>query len=107
MIYGNKLRSLLRIKIFAQGEGTVNSLGGLRPDTVQANITGNLRSFWKILNDDGYILNWSGEVRFIKNKSLDEYEAIGPMLVITLVYEGGGAIECFTSSGLSMIFLSL
>jgi len=39
-----------------------NSLGGLRPDTVAANISGDIKSFWKVLNDQGQILNWSGEV---------------------------------------------
>ena len=63
LVYGNKLRpSGIRIRIYAHGEGTVNSLGGLRPDTVKANITGDIKSFWKVLDDDGHILNWSGEV---------------------------------------------
>jgi hypothetical protein len=72
LYYGNKLRSYFRIKSFAQGEGAVNSLGGLRPDTVQANITGNLRSFWKVLDDNGHILNWSGEVSPVVHQ-MDHY----------------------------------
>ena len=63
LVYGNKLRSSgVRIRVYAHGEGTVNSLGGLKPDTVVANITGDLRTFWKVLNDDGHVLNWNGEV---------------------------------------------
>lgn len=41
----------------------MNSLGGLRPDTVIANITGDLRHFWKVLNEEGHVLNWNGQVR--------------------------------------------
>ena len=100
LVYTNKLRSLgCGIRIYPHAEGTVNSLGGLRPDTVVANITGtvcldfrvpvvsekareyivydisfnvffftssyrvgDIKSFWKVLNDDGEVLNWSGEV---------------------------------------------
>ena len=41
LVYTNKLRSLgCGIRIYPHAEGTVNSLGGLRPDTVVANITG-------------------------------------------------------------------
>ncbi len=53
---------MLRIRIFSHGEGAVNSLGGLRPDTVAANITGSLQSFWKLLTSDGNVVNWSGEL---------------------------------------------
>jgi len=52
----------MRVKVFPMGEGAVNTLGGLRPDTVTANITGDLRSFWKVLSDAGVVLNWNGEV---------------------------------------------
>ena len=45
-----------------QGEGAVNTIGGLRPDTVVANLTGNLQDFWHILSPEGYILNWNGDV---------------------------------------------
>jgi hypothetical protein len=63
LVYGNKLfTSGIRIRIYAHGEGTMNSLGGLRPDTVAANITGDVRDFWKVLNRRGEVLNWSGEV---------------------------------------------
>jgi hypothetical protein len=40
LVYSNKLRSVLRVRTFPQGEGAVNTLGGLNPDTVKANITG-------------------------------------------------------------------
>eukprot|EP00596_Hydrurales_sp_CCMP1899_P006124 CAMPEP_0119052682 /NCGR_PEP_ID=MMETSP1177-20130426/73896_1 /TAXON_ID=2985 /ORGANISM="Ochromonas sp, Strain CCMP1899" /LENGTH=205 /DNA_ID=CAMNT_0007032325 /DNA_START=931 /DNA_END=1548 /DNA_ORIENTATION=- len=62
LVYGNKLASLLKIKIYPQGEGAVNTLGGLQPDTVVANISGSIRDFWGLLNDQGYIMNWNGEV---------------------------------------------
>jgi hypothetical protein len=62
LVYSNKLRALMRTKLVHQGEGIVNTVGGLRPDTVSANITGSLREFWKILDKQGRILNWNGEV---------------------------------------------
>jgi hypothetical protein len=63
VLYTDQLRPHgVRVKHFQQGEGAVNSLGGLRPDTVQANITGSLTGFWHLL-DDGYVRNWNGEVR--------------------------------------------
>jgi hypothetical protein len=62
LVYSKTLKSLLKIKQFPQGSGSVNSLGGLNPDTVKANITGSLHTFWKVLNDEGEILNWNGEV---------------------------------------------
>ena len=61
LVYGNKLRPFVRVKVFPMGEGAVNTLGGLRPDTVVANITGDLRSFWKVLSDKGVVFNWNGE----------------------------------------------
>ena len=63
LIYGFKLRQVMRIRLFPQGEGAVNTLGGLKPDTVVANVTGSIRTFWKMLDDDGRVLNWNGEVR--------------------------------------------
>lgn len=73
LVYGNKLRQLgLRIKLFSQGDGAVNSVGGLQPDTVGGpgssttsaiTIAGPIKSFWKIFSDSGYVLNWNGEVR--------------------------------------------
>jgi hypothetical protein len=62
MTYGNKLRHLMLIKLFPQGEGAMNTVGGLKPDTVKANITGDLKSFWHVLDDNGYVLNWNGEI---------------------------------------------
>eukprot|EP01038_Epipyxis_sp_PR26KG_P009066 gene9066-12228_t len=61
LVYGNKLRQVMRIRIFPHGEGVVNSLGGLNPNTVVGNITGSLKYF-KVLDENGYILNWNGEV---------------------------------------------
>lgn len=72
LIYGQKLRHLMRIKIFQQGDGPLNSLGGLRPDTVQANLTGNLSTFWKVLDKDGVVLNWDGSASPIVHQ-LDHY----------------------------------
>ena len=62
LLYSNKLKSLLRIKLYHQGEGPVNSLGGLKPDTAVGNLTGSLRSYWHILNSQGYVLNWNGDI---------------------------------------------
>jgi hypothetical protein len=62
LVYSKTLKSLLKIKQFPQGSGSVNSLGGLNPDTVRANITGSLHTFWTVLNDEGMVLNWNGEV---------------------------------------------
>lgn len=63
LIHGNKLiTSGIKIKVYMQGEGAMNSLGGLKPDTVNANMTGNIgMSYWKILDNSGNILNWNGE----------------------------------------------
>jgi hypothetical protein len=60
LVYGNKLRLLMKIRLFPQGEGAVNTLGGLQPDTVHANISGSLRDFWGVLDDEGHVLNWDG-----------------------------------------------
>jgi hypothetical protein len=62
LVYGKKLRQMLRIRIFAHGEGAMNSLGGLSPDTVAANITGPLQSFWKLLTNVGNVVNWNGDI---------------------------------------------
>lgn len=62
LVYGNKLRQMVRIRIFPQGEGAVNTLGGLRPNTVVANISGDIQSFWRVLDQSGHVLNWNGEV---------------------------------------------
>ena len=61
LVYSNKLRQLLRIKLFMQGEGPVNTLGGLKPNTVAGNVTGSLRSFWNVLDGENYVLNWNGD----------------------------------------------
>eukprot|EP01040_Poterioochromonas_malhamensis_P014508 gene14508-16064_t len=61
LIYYSKLRGILRIRLFHHGEGSVNSVGGLQPNTVQGNLTGSLQSFWKLLSKDGVVLNWNGE----------------------------------------------
>lgn len=37
----------MRVKVFSQGEGAVNTVGGLRPNTVTPNITGDIKSFWR------------------------------------------------------------
>lgn len=73
LVHGNKLSALLRIRTFPQGEGAVNTLGGLRPDTVVANITGDLRRFWKVLSADGRVLNWNGEASPVVHQ-LDHFQ---------------------------------
>lgn len=49
----------MRIRIFPQGEGAVNTLS---EHTVVANISGDIQSFWKVLDASGHVLNWNGEV---------------------------------------------
>lgn len=74
LIYGNNyVQKTIHIKLFAHGEGPVNSLGGLRPDTVEGNITGSIKSFWKLLSEDGYILNWNNEISPIVHQ-LDHFQ---------------------------------
>jgi hypothetical protein len=65
LIYGDKVRNVARIRMFHQGEGAVNSLRGLNPsfDHSSLNITGSLSSFWRLLTEDGRIVNWDGQVR--------------------------------------------
>jgi hypothetical protein len=62
LVYGRKLLPYVRVRVFAHGEGAMNSLGGLRPDTVHANLTGNLMDFWHVLDDQGFVRNWNGDV---------------------------------------------
>lgn len=64
----------MKIRTFPQGDGAMNSLGGLQPDTVQTNITGSLREFWQILNLDRQIVNWNGDVSPIVHQ-LDHFQA--------------------------------
>ena len=80
----------MRVKVFSQGEGAVNTVGGLRPNTVTPNITGDIKSFWRyeyiyiyiyltctiqsallflrhlainrLLDDSRHVLNWNGDV---------------------------------------------
>lgn len=45
----------------------MNSVGGLKPDTVKANLTGSLQNFWGLLREDeegrgAHVLNWNGQV---------------------------------------------
>ena len=51
----------LKQKCFLWAKGAVNSLGGLNPDTVLGNITGPLHDFWHVLDDEGWVRNWSGD----------------------------------------------
>jgi len=85
LVYTSKLRQALRIKIYPQGEGPVNCLGGnmISKDSIQTTasrlITGSLKSFWKLLDDDNYVVNWSGErspVVHQINHFIDELEAL-------------------------------
>ena len=61
LVYGERLQSFFKTKVYPMGEGAVNSLGGLKPDTVIANITGPLYDFWHLLGDDGWVYNWAGD----------------------------------------------
>ena len=51
--YTQKLRNALRIKIYPQGEGPINSLGGMRKprkNVDKMGIFGSLKSFWRLLD---------------------------------------------------------
>lgn len=66
LIYGNKMATHgMKIKVFMQGEGAMNSLGGLNPDTVYANLTLSLNDILskegKGKGEGGDILNWNGD----------------------------------------------
>ena len=61
LVYGEKALSIFKTKVFPMGEGAVNSLGGLNPNTVIANITGPLHDFWHVLDDQGWVRNWNGD----------------------------------------------
>jgi hypothetical protein len=63
LVASEKIRSFLRTKLFHQGEGPVNSLRGLSSssDFAPRNISGPLRSFWRLLDDQGRVLNWDGQ----------------------------------------------
>lgn len=78
--YTNLLNAILKIKIFPQGEGPVNTVGGLKPNTVlQANITVALSSIYK----EGRILNWNGDVSPVVHQLdhfLDDLVAIADKL---------------------------
>jgi hypothetical protein len=38
-------------------------LSGLNPSTVEpAFLKGSLITYWRLLNSDGYVLNWNGDV---------------------------------------------
>jgi hypothetical protein len=63
LIYSDKLRSVMKIKRFHHGQGLMNSLGGLKPNTVTSpHLSGDLVKFWKLFNNQGKIIQWSGEV---------------------------------------------
>ncbi len=70
LYYSGKFRNIMKIKSFPQGEGMMNSLGGILTPTKSdgedaATTPGSLKGFWKILDQSGYILNWNGEVSFM------------------------------------------
>ena len=62
--YTSKLRQAVRIKIYPQGEGPVNSLGGMRvpkKNKDKMGVFGPLKSFWRLLDEENWVLNWSRE----------------------------------------------
>mmetsp|Transcript_8636 Transcript_8636/g.12885 ORF Transcript_8636/g.12885 Transcript_8636/m.12885 type:complete len:528 (+) Transcript_8636:58-1641(+) len=122
LVYGNKLRQLgVRIRLISQGEGAVNSVGGLLPNTVGSNalnssitdnrvdpskgsirgggtaglvrkgevvtISGPIQSFWRIFSDDGYVLNWNGEVSPVVHQ-LDHFQDELVMISDKLISSG-------------------
>ncbi|KAJ1439151.1 hypothetical protein B484DRAFT_188281 [Ochromonadaceae sp. CCMP2298] len=92
LVYGQKLRNLLRIRIYAHGEGAVNSLGGLQPDTVKAHISGPLGGFWGLLRE-GVVLNWDGEIAPVVHQLdhfIDELKGIAMGYIRGNVTRSGG-----------------
>jgi len=51
----------------------MNTLGGLHPDTVETNLTGSIRDFWRVLSADNQVLNWNGEVSPVVHQ-LDHFQ---------------------------------
>ena len=51
--YTSRLRQSLRVKIYPQGEGPINSLGGMRlpkRNTKKMGVFGSLKDFWRLLD---------------------------------------------------------
>lgn len=72
LLYSGILTSLLNVKVFPQGEGPVNTLGGFFGDNkiLRASL-----AEWKILRgEEGfkYIYNWNGEISSVVHQ-LDRY----------------------------------
>lgn len=57
--YTSRLRQAMRIKIYPQGEGPVNSLGGMRVpmrNTGKMGVFGSLKDFWRLLDKDHWVV---------------------------------------------------
>lgn len=70
IVYSGRLRSQIRMSLVHHGEGAVNSLWGLLPEsnisrarTSGIRLAGPLDSFWRILDTStGWVHNWNGDV---------------------------------------------
>lgn len=76
LVYSQSLVKRINIKLFEQGEGSVNTVGGLKPDTVTANLTGSLFSYWKLLDTNGRVLNWNGDISPVVHQLDHFYEEL-------------------------------
>eukprot|EP01039_Chlorochromonas_danica_P001256 gene1256-1369_t len=80
LVYGQRLKPFLRVKVVIQGEGAVNAIGGLQPSSskIKSNIAGSLDEFWGIWKTtelphqgsgqgsgsggSGKVMNWDGTI---------------------------------------------
>jgi hypothetical protein len=62
MLYSGILSKFLEVKLFPQGEGPVNIVGGFHGDK---KLLRALLSEWKVLRGESpykYVYNWNGEI---------------------------------------------
>lgn len=72
LLYAGEFHQIMRVKVFPQGEGPVNTLGGFFGD---AKILRASLAEWKILRGEEafkYIYNWNGEISSVVHQ-LDRY----------------------------------
>lgn len=72
LLYTGTFHQLMRVKVFPQGEGPVNTLGGFFGDSkiLRASL-----AEWKILRGEEaykYVYNWNGEISSVVHQ-LDRY----------------------------------
>lgn len=72
LLYSGAFHQIMRVKVFPQGEGPVNTLGGFYGD---AKILRASLAEWKILRGEEpfkYVHNWNGEISSVVHQ-LDRY----------------------------------